>query len=66
MLHLRLSSQPSTDELLSAITGAFEDTAFTSLSELVSDNTLKAVKEMGFEHMTEIQHKSIRPLLEGR
>ncbi|KAJ4933473.1 hypothetical protein JOQ06_030301 [Pogonophryne albipinna] len=53
-------------ELPSGLTGAFEDTAFTSLSELVSDNTLKAVKEMGFEHMTEIQHKSIRPLLEGR
>ncbi|KAF3842722.1 hypothetical protein F7725_001571 [Dissostichus mawsoni] len=52
-------------ELPSGLTGAFEDTAFTSLSELVSDNTLKAVKEMGFEHMTEIQHKSIRPLLEG-
>lgn len=48
------------------ISGAFEDTSFSSLTELVSDSTLKAVKEMGFEHMTEIQHKSIRPLLEGR
>lgn len=46
--------------------GAFEDTSFASLAELVSENTLKGVKEMGFEHMTEIQHKSIRPLLEGR
>lgn len=46
--------------------GAFEDTAFSSLADLVSENTLKGVKEMGFEHMTEIQHKSIRPLLEGR
>ena len=46
--------------------GAFEDTSFASLETLVSDSTLKAVKEMGFEHMTEIQHKSIRPLLEGR
>ncbi|XP_074514667.1 ATP-dependent RNA helicase DDX18 [Sebastes fasciatus] len=53
-------------ELPSGLTGAFEDTSFTSLAELVSDSTLKAVKEMGFEHMTEIQHKSIRPLLEGR
>lgn len=52
--------------LLLGISGAFEDTSFTSLAELVSDSTLKAVKEMGFEHMTEIQHKSIRPLLEGR
>lgn len=48
------------------VSGAFEDTSFASLAELVSENTLKGVKEMGFEHMTEIQHKSIRPLLEGR
>lgn len=48
------------------VSGAFEDTSFSSLAELVSEHTLKAVKEMGFEHMTEIQHKSIRPLLEGR
>ncbi|CAN9498026.1 unnamed protein product [Ophioblennius macclurei] len=53
-------------ELPSGLTGAFEDTSFASLSELVSESTLKGVKEMGFEHMTEIQHKSIRPLLEGR
>uniref|UniRef100_A0A8C7D0I0 ATP-dependent RNA helicase n=1 Tax=Oncorhynchus kisutch TaxID=8019 RepID=A0A8C7D0I0_ONCKI len=45
---------------------AFEDTSFASLASLVSENTLKGVKEMGFDHMTEIQHKSIRPLLEGR
>ncbi|KAJ8350580.1 hypothetical protein SKAU_G00257100 [Synaphobranchus kaupii] len=48
------------------LTGAFEDTSFASLDGAVSENTLKAVKAMGFEHMTEIQHKSIRPLLEGR
>ncbi|XP_034430419.1 ATP-dependent RNA helicase DDX18 [Hippoglossus hippoglossus] len=53
-------------ELPSGLTGAFEDTSFASLVGLVSDNTLKGVKEMSFEHMTEIQHKSIRPLLEGR
>lgn len=53
-------------ELPSGLTGAFEDTSFASLSDLVSESTLKAVKEMGFEHMTEIQHKTIRPLLEGR
>ncbi|EDL87954.1 rCG37594 [Rattus norvegicus] len=46
--------------------GAFEDTSFASLSNLVNENTLKAIEEMGFKHMTEIQHKSIRPLLEGR
>lgn len=48
------------------LTGAFEDTSFASLSNLVNENTLKAIEEMGFKHMTEIQHKSIRPLLEGR
>ncbi|KAJ8012416.1 hypothetical protein DPEC_G00042530 [Dallia pectoralis] len=53
-------------ELPTGLTGAFEDTSFASLASVVSDHTLKAVKEMGFEHMTEIQHKSIRPLLEGR
>ncbi|CAL1581661.1 unnamed protein product [Knipowitschia caucasica] len=53
-------------ELLSGLTGAFEDTSFASLSELIGDSTLKAITEMGFEHMTEIQHKTIRPLLEGR
>ncbi|KAG8509572.1 ATP-dependent RNA helicase DDX18 [Galemys pyrenaicus] len=48
------------------LTGAFEDTSFTSLTNLVNENTLKAIKEMGFTNMTEIQHKSIKPLLEGR
>ncbi|XP_072541806.1 ATP-dependent RNA helicase DDX18 [Salminus brasiliensis] len=52
--------------LPSGLTGAFEDRSFASLAELVSENSLKGVKEMGFETMTEIQHKSIRPLLEGR
>ncbi|XP_036601480.1 ATP-dependent RNA helicase DDX18 [Trichosurus vulpecula] len=48
------------------LTGSFEDTSFTSLSNIVNENTLKAIAEMGFTNMTEIQHKSIRPLLEGR
>uniref|UniRef100_A0A8C9U259 ATP-dependent RNA helicase n=2 Tax=Scleropages formosus TaxID=113540 RepID=A0A8C9U259_SCLFO len=48
------------------LTGAFEDTSFESLAGMVSENTLKGVKDMGFQHMTEIQHKTIRPLLEGR
>ncbi|XP_037768390.1 ATP-dependent RNA helicase DDX18 isoform X2 [Chelonia mydas] len=48
------------------VTGAFEDTSFASLSDLISENTLKGITDMGFTHMTEIQHKSIKPLLEGR
>ncbi|XP_020828582.1 ATP-dependent RNA helicase DDX18 [Phascolarctos cinereus] len=48
------------------LTGSFEDISFTSLNNIVNENTLKAIAEMGFTNMTEIQHKSIRPLLEGR
>ncbi|XP_015261791.1 PREDICTED: ATP-dependent RNA helicase DDX18 [Gekko japonicus] len=48
------------------LTGAFEDTSFASLAGLVSENTLKGIADMAFTHMTEIQHKSIKALLEGR
>lgn len=39
---------------------------FESLKGKVSDNTLKAISEMGFTKMTEIQAKAIPPLLAGR
>uniref|UniRef100_A0A1Q3EXA6 ATP-dependent RNA helicase n=1 Tax=Culex tarsalis TaxID=7177 RepID=A0A1Q3EXA6_CULTA len=39
---------------------------FESLKGKVSDNTLKAITEMGFTKMTEIQAKAIPPLLAGR
>lgn len=39
---------------------------FESLRGKVSDNTFKAIAEMGFTKMTEIQAKAIPPLLEGR
>jgi len=42
------------------------DVAFESLEGKVSAHTLKAIKEMGYTHMTEIQAQSIPPLLEGR
>jgi len=42
------------------------DVAFESLEGKVSGHTLKAIKEMGYTHMTEIQAQSIPPLLEGR
>lgn len=42
------------------------DRSFNSLRERVSDETLQAVAGMGFSQMTEIQAKSIPPLLEGR
>ena len=43
-----------------------ESTKFVSLEGIVSEKTLNAVADMGFTDMMEIQHKSIRPLLEGR
>ncbi|XP_060683133.1 ATP-dependent RNA helicase DDX18 isoform X1 [Hemiscyllium ocellatum] len=48
------------------LTGAFEDTAFSSLADKVSENTLRGIADMNFTHMTPIQQKSVRPLLEGR
>ncbi|XP_008558755.1 probable ATP-dependent RNA helicase pitchoune [Microplitis demolitor] len=42
------------------------DKSFESLIGKVCDLTLKAIKDMGFENMTEIQAKAIPPLLEGR
>lgn len=42
------------------------DMSFTSLKGLISDESLKGIEEMGFTTMTEIQAKSIPPLLEGR
>lgn len=42
------------------------DRAFSSLKGHVSTETLKAIEEMGFSSMTEIQAKSVLPLLDGR
>ncbi|KAG8037673.1 hypothetical protein G9C98_005884 [Cotesia typhae] len=42
------------------------DRSFDSLKDKVCENTLRAIKHMGFENMTEIQAKAIPPLLEGR
>jgi len=39
---------------------------FTSLREHVSEFTLKGIEEMNFKEMTEIQYKTIMPLLSGR
>jgi len=42
------------------------DPSFSSLKGFVSDKTLHAIQDMGFTKMTEIQARSIPPLLEGR
>lgn len=39
---------------------------FDELGEKVSEKTLRAIREMNFSHMTEIQAKSIPHLLEGK
>lgn len=46
--------------------GILTDTSFKSLEEKVCEPTLKAVADMGFTHMTEIQAKAVPHLLEGR
>lgn len=43
-----------------------QDPSFASLKDRVCENTLKAIAEMGFVDMTEIQKRTIPPLLEGR
>lgn len=47
--------------------GTLSSVSFESLSERgVSELTLKGIKDMNLTTMTEIQAKSIGPLLEGR
>ncbi|XP_059484839.1 probable ATP-dependent RNA helicase pitchoune [Neocloeon triangulifer] len=45
---------------------ALQDRSFSTLEGKVCEATLKGIAEMGFTEMTEIQAKSIPPLLEGR
>lgn len=54
---------PGTSSALEALLG---DNSFETLRGKVGEATLKAISEMGFSKMTEIQAKSIPPLLEGR
>ncbi|WKX88109.1 hypothetical protein Q1695_008046 [Nippostrongylus brasiliensis] len=49
-----------------AVESFFAGTNFDSLKGKVNDRILQAVAKMGFTSMTEIQAKSIEPLLEGR
>ncbi|XP_077253494.1 DEAD-box ATP-dependent RNA helicase 27-like [Tasmannia lanceolata] len=44
--------------------GIMSTEAFTSLS--ISELTMNAIRDMGFENMTEIQARAIPPLLEGK
>ena len=63
----QMSANPYLTKICSFISAlSSEDTSFETLKESVSEKTLKAISDMGFTHMTEIQHKSIAPLLNGR
>lgn len=42
------------------------DAAFATLQGSVCEQTLKGIADMGFTQMTEIQAKTIPPLLDGR
>jgi ATP-dependent RNA helicase DDX18/HAS1 len=53
-----------TDHALSLPTLSDENTRFDQLG--LSEKTMKAIQGMGFETMTEIQRKSIPPLLAGK
>lgn len=46
--------------------GILSDKSFESLKGNVCDATLQGITDMGFTHMTDIQARTIPPLLEGR
>lgn len=50
----------------SAPDGPHERQEFKSLEGKISDKTLKAIMDLEFTHMTEVQHRTILPLLEGK
>lgn len=59
-----LEDLPSINAVSLPQTGDSLPTKFTELS--LSDRTMEAIKEMGFETMTEIQQRAIPPLMAGR
>lgn len=61
---IQLEDLPSANALSLPQTGESLPTKFTELN--LSERTLEAIKEMGFETMTEIQQRAIPPLMAGR
>lgn len=61
---IQLEDLPSANGLSLPQTGESLPTKFTELN--LSERTLEAIKEMGFETMTEIQQRAIPPLMAGR
>jgi ATP-dependent RNA helicase DDX18/HAS1 len=60
----QLEDLPSANALSLPQTGETLPTKFAELN--LSERTLEAIKEMGFETMTEIQQRAIPPLMAGR
>ncbi|XP_057304412.1 uncharacterized protein LOC130641571 isoform X2 [Hydractinia symbiolongicarpus] len=54
------------EELPQAESSLLPTKEFKSLEALVCEKTLKGIADMGFTHMTEIQYKTVMPLLDGR
>lgn len=50
----------------SSVLEILSNSTFEALKDKVCENTLKAIEDMGFTTMTEIQYRSIPHLLEGR
>lgn len=61
---VQLEDLPSTNALSLPQTGETLPTKFAELN--LSERTIEAIKEMGFETMTEIQQRAIPPLMAGR
>lgn len=59
-------NKKSIKEIPATLESIICDQDFSSLKSTVSEQTLQGVTDMGFTKMTEIQAKSIPPLLEGR
>jgi ATP-dependent RNA helicase DDX18/HAS1 len=58
------SSETEQEETPTTKSSIITDIPFSSLKDRVSDATLEAIEEMGFSRMTELQVKTIKPLLE--
>lgn len=61
---IELEDLPSANALSLPQTGETLPTKFAELN--LSERTIEAIKEMGFETMTEIQQRAIPPLMAGR
>lgn len=59
-------SKKTVKEIPATLESIICDQDFNSLKSTISEQTLQGVADMGFTKMTEIQAKSIPPLLEGR